>query len=118
MFKYLKKQQKKRNAKSPSLKKVKVITSDTAFIYLESPHITEKATFLAELNQYIFKVKNNSNKIQIKEAVESLYDIDVVNVNIIRIPAKKKRIGRIQGKKPGYKKAIIKVKEGQKIEFI
>lgn len=87
-------------------------------MYLKNPHITEKSTFLSEINQYVFKIKNNSNKIEVKKAIEGLYKVDVINVNIIRIPSKKKRVGRIKGKRSGYKKAIIKIKDGQKIEFI
>ncbi len=117
MFKYLKKKNKKQIIKQKKIKKEESLV-DLAYLYLESPHITEKSTFLAEKNQYVFKVKPNSNKIQIKSAIESLYKINVLNVNIINIHAKKKRIGRIPGKKGGHKKAVVKIKSGQKIEFL
>jgi large subunit ribosomal protein L23 len=83
---------------------------------LLSPQITEKATWLAEKNQYIFKVFPTANKTEIKKAVESLYRVKVVGVKIIKVPSKRRRLGKSQGWKKGYKKAIIRVKEGQKIE--
>ena len=85
---------------------------------LKEPHITEKATDLARQNQYVFKVFPRTNKIEIKKAIESLYGVDVISVNIINIPRKRKRLGRIRGFKPGFKKAIIKIKQGQKIETL
>ena len=85
---------------------------------LKSPHITEKATALSSQNQYVFKVEKKSNKTEIKKAIEEVYGVGVLNVNIINIPRKKRRLGRIEGFKPGYKKAIVKLKEGEKIEIM
>ncbi len=85
---------------------------------VREPHISEKATNLAEKNQYIFKVSDNFNKKEIKKAVEGVYGVEVLSVNMIKIPAKKRRIGRIQGHKKGYTKAVVKIKEGQKIEIL
>lgn len=84
---------------------------------LLSPQVTEKATELAEKNQYIFKVLPSANKTEVKKAVESLYGVEVTAVRMIKVPSKKRRLGQHQGWKKGYKKAIIKVKEGQKIEL-
>jgi len=93
---------------------------ETEEIYraINIPHITEKATDLTEKNQYVFRVFANTNKIEIKKAVESLYGVNVMRVRIINIPSKKRRVGRTIGKKPGYKKAIVKIAEGQKIEVL
>lgn len=105
----------------PKLKKKKVKPKkNVEIIYktLKEPHITEKATDLARQNQYTFKVFPRSNKTEIKKAIESLYGVDVISVNIINIPRKQKRLGRIKGFKPGFKKAIIKIKQGQKIEIL
>ena len=85
---------------------------------LKAPHITEKATDLAENNQYVFKVWPKSNKIEIKKAIKSIYGVDVLSVRIINIPSKKRRLGKTIGLKRGYKKAIIKIKQGQKIEVL
>lgn len=82
------------------------------------PHISEKATYSAQKNQYIFKVSSNYNKKEIGKAVEGVYGVNVLSVNIIKIPSKKRRIGRIQGHKKGYIKAIVKIKENQKIEIL
>jgi large subunit ribosomal protein L23 len=85
---------------------------------LKEPHITEKTTALAKKNQYVFKVYPRTNKIEIKKAVEKLYGVDVLAVRIINIPRKKRVLGRISGWRKGYKKALIKVKEGQKIDVL
>jgi len=85
---------------------------------LEKPHVTEKATDLTKNNQYVFKVFPRSNKKEITKAIEDLYGVDVVSVKIVNIPRKARRLGRVEGWRKGYKKAIIKVKEGQKIEVL
>lgn len=85
---------------------------------LREPHITEKATDLTEKNQYIFKVFPRANKIQIKKTIENLFKVNVLEVKIINVPRKKRRLGKIVGWRKGYKKAIIKVKQGQKIEIL
>lgn len=85
---------------------------------LKSPHITEKATKLAEENQYIFKIWPNANKTEVKKAIEQLYGVDVLSVRIINAKSKKRALGRILGKRSGYKKAIVKIKQGQKIELL
>jgi len=85
---------------------------------LKNVHITEKATELAEKGQYIFKVFENANKQEIKKVVESIYNVDVVSVNIINIHRKRKRLGKSIGWKQGYKKAIVKIKKGQEIEIL
>lgn len=85
---------------------------------LKSPHITEKATDLSKSNWYTFKVFPDKNKIQIKRAVEKLYSVNVLAVNIVNIKRKRKRLGRFRGWKSGYKKAIVKIKEGQKIDIM
>lgn len=84
---------------------------------VKEPHISEKATILSEKNSYVFKVYSRANKPQIKKAVEGIYGVNVLNVNIIKIPPKKRRLGRTEGFKKGYAKAVVKIKEGQKIEI-
>ena len=85
---------------------------------VKQPHISEKASYLAEQNQYIFKISPNYNKNEIKKAVEGIYNVDVLSVNIVKIPPKKRRVGKTEGFKKGYSKAIVRVKEGQKIEIL
>lgn len=87
-------------------------------IILKSACISEKATDLSKLNQYVFKVSSRANKNEIKKAVESFYKVDVISVRVINTPSKKRRRGKISGWKKGYKKAIVKIKPNQKIEVI
>lgn len=91
--------------------------NDISYKILVEPWITEEATRIAELNKYIFIVSSNAEKKQIKKAVEDLYNVQVVSVNTINIPRKKRMRGRTVGWKSGYKKAIVGLKEGDKIEF-
>ena len=101
------------------IKKSKRKISGVAYRVLVEPHVTEKASDLTERNKYVFKVLPNANKIEIKKAVESLYGVDVSGVRIINIHRKKRRVGRKrEGWKKGYKKAIVKIKKGQKIEIM
>jgi large subunit ribosomal protein L23 len=86
------------------------------------PIVTEKLTILGEkLNRYGFMVDKGANKIQIKKAVEELYGVTVTDVNTIRYAVKVKsrttKAGIIAGKKNSYKKAIITLKGGEKIDF-
>ena len=89
-----------------------------AWRVLKEPHITEKATFLAQENQYVFRVFPDANKTEIKKAIEELYGVEVERVRIVNIPKKRRRLGRIEGWRKGYKKAMVKLKPGQKIEII
>ncbi len=98
----------------PKPKKTKIFS----YQIVKEPHISEKSTYLAEKNQYVFKVLEGYNKKEIKNAVEGIYGVDVLSVNLVNIPAKKRRLGKTQGFKKGYKKAIVKIKEGQKIEIL
>lgn len=95
----------------------KTVVSD-AYRILKSPHITEKATDLTKKNQYVFKVYTRANKVDIRKAIENVYGVSVLDVNIINIPQKKRRLGKITGWRKGYKKAIVKIKKGQKIEIL
>ncbi len=79
------------------------------------PLITEKATLLLELNQYVFEVVPKATKPDIKAAIESLFDVKVVSVNTARPPRKKKRVGRFLGFKPQIKRAIVTLREGDSI---
>ncbi|HRY82664.1 MAG TPA: 50S ribosomal protein L23 [Candidatus Moranbacteria bacterium] len=83
---------------------------------LVEPWITEAATAAGELGKYIFKVEKYSTKIQIKKAVEDLYKVKVVSVRTINLPSKKRTRGRIVGRKPGLRKAIVTVKKGESID--
>jgi len=96
----------------------KTVKSKVAWRVLERPHITEKATALTKNNEYVFRVSSRSNKIEVKRAVEDVYGVQVEKVRVINIPAKKRRLGKTQGWRKGYKKAIVKVKKGQEIQVL
>lgn len=85
---------------------------------LLSPHVTEKATALTEENKYIFKVWPRANKSEVRKAVEEVYGVNVEGVNMLKAPNKERRVRGQIGHKKGYKKAIVQIKEGQKIEIL
>jgi len=111
-----KEEEKKETIQKKSALKRKSIPEDVAKLCF-IPHISEKATFLTKKNQYVFKVPKKANKKQIKKAIELMYNVNVLSVKTINIPSKKRRYRLKEGKKPGYKKAIVKLKEGQSIEM-
>lgn len=82
------------------------------------PHITEKTHYLANDRQYIFNVLKRANKVEVRKAIEGIYNVKVEKVMMINIPGKTRRLGRTLGRKSGYKKAIVKLKEGHKIEIM
>jgi len=81
------------------------------------PLITEKGTFLSELNKYAFEVAAGANKMQIKEAVELAFSVTVLKVNTMVMPGKQRRVGRSIGMTSEWKKAIVTLAEGDRIEF-
>ncbi len=83
---------------------------------IRSPSITEKNTLLREQNKYVFEVDRRSNKTEIRKAVESLFNVKVETINTMIVKGKKKRMGRFSGYRPNWKKAIVKLAEGQTIE--
>ena len=85
---------------------------------IKAPIITEKSASLAqEKNTITFSVDTKANKTEIKQAVEKIFDVKVDSVNTINVKPKKKRVGRYTGKTNKVKKAIVKLKEGSKIEL-
>lgn len=80
------------------------------------PVLTEKSVNLKEINQYIFKVNKDATKIEVKKAVEELFKVKVKEVRIVNTKPKKARMGRFEGYRPSWKKAIVSLKEG-KIEY-
>lgn len=84
---------------------------------LKAPIITEQTTKLIEgFNKYTFKVERTANKVEIKKAVEEIFKVDVISVNTINMKPKKKRVGKYEGYTSAYKKAIVQLAEGQKID--
>ena len=81
------------------------------------PHMTEKSNAGSEHNWYTFRVPLVAGKIVVKQAVEDRYRVNVLRVRISPVRPRSIRVGRIEGTVPGFKKAMVKVREGQKIEF-
>ncbi|MDO8529859.1 MAG: 50S ribosomal protein L23 [bacterium] len=104
-------------AKEVKPAKATVKTSPFSYSIIKEPHISEKATYLAEDDKYVFRVHGEANKPEIKKSVEGIYGVDVVAVNMIRIPKKKRRLGKTEGYKKGFSKAVVTIKKGQKIEI-
>ena len=82
-----------------------------------APVITEKSASMEAEGKYVFKVDVRANKTQIKQAVEKIYNVKVTKVNTLNVRPKKKRVGRYVGATSAYKKAIITLAEGSKIEL-
>ncbi|MEJ5241326.1 MAG: 50S ribosomal protein L23 [Anaerolineales bacterium] len=94
----------------------------TIYEVLRRPLVTEKTNYQkGRLNQYVFEVSEDATRTLVKDAVETLFDVDVVKVNIINVPAKRSRRARsrrVLVRRPGYKKAIVTLAEGQTLEFM
>lgn len=85
---------------------------------LKIPYITEKAVNLSEKDFYVFKVSQKANKTAVKKAVEETYKVDVEKITMINTKGKKVGRGRMAGFKKGFRKALVKIKKGQKIEVM
>ena len=79
------------------------------------PIVTEKSTALMEQGKYTFRVPLAATKVQIRQAVEQIFKVKVLNVNTVRVFGKTKRMGKYVGKRSDYKKAIVKLAEGNTI---
>ncbi len=83
---------------------------------LVKPLVSEKSVILMEDNKYSFQVAKEANKIEIKRAVEEIFKVKVLNVTTRTIKGKLKRMGKYQGRRPDTKRAIVTLKDGDKIE--
>ncbi len=94
----------------------------TIYDVLRRPIVTEKTNYQKrQLNQYVFEVSEDATRTLVKDAIETLFDVQVVKVNIINTPAKRSRRARSRRllvRRPGYKKAIVTLAEGQTLEFL
>ena len=84
---------------------------------LIAPVVSEKSYGQIAQNRYTFKVHQDAHKTQVRQAVEELFDVKVLNVAIIKVQAKPKRRGQIRGIRPGWKKAVVQLKQGDSIEI-
>ncbi len=94
------------------------MNQERLFKLLQGPHISEKASRCAEhSNQYVFKVESNATKLEIKRAVETMFNVKVDAVTTLNVKPKEKRFGQMLGQRKGWKKAYVKLKDGQSITF-
>ena len=84
---------------------------------LLAPVVSEKSYELIEQRKYAFRVHPDAHKTQIRQAVEELFQVRVQAVNVIKVQPRPKRRGLIRGQKPGWKKAIVQLREGDSIEI-
>jgi len=87
-----------------------------SYSIIVSPLRTEKGTHLLAYNKYFFFVAKKANKIEIKHAVEEIYKVKVASVNTVTMKGKTKRVRFQEGKTPDWKKAIVTLKQGEKID--
>lgn len=106
----------KQEAKQKEDKKLNLVNEN--ILLIKKPRVTEKSQLVKKYRQYVFDVDKNANKTEVKKAIETIYNVKVEKVRIVNIPFKKRRLGVTQGKKSGYKKAIVTLKEGYQIEII
>ncbi|MDD3067383.1 MAG: 50S ribosomal protein L23 [Acholeplasmataceae bacterium] len=84
---------------------------------IKAPIITEQSTKLIESqNKYTFKVDRKANKVEIKKAIETIFNVKVIAVNTVNVLPKFKRMGKYEGYKSAYKKAVVQLAEGNKID--
>ena len=81
------------------------------------PIVSEKSYALLNANKYTFRVHEHAHKTQVRQAVEELFNVKVLRVNVSKVQSKPKRRGALRGRKPGWKKAIVQLRPGDSIEI-
>ncbi|MFH0804983.1 MAG: 50S ribosomal protein L23, partial [Patescibacteria group bacterium] len=106
-------------ADEPKAKKVKTKKDDTGDAYrvLIRPMITEKGSFLGMSGQYLFEVATSANKVEVVKAIKKVYGVTPISVRMMNVTGKKIRYGRSEGRTKRWKKAIVSLPAGQKIEI-
>jgi large subunit ribosomal protein L23 len=84
---------------------------------LLAPVVSEKSYSLIGDRKYTFKVHEDAHRTQVRQAVEELFDVKVARVNVVKVQSKPKRRGLTKGRRPGWKKAIVQLREGHEIEI-
>ena len=109
----------KRNIPSPA-KAIKVANHATERLInlLVAPHVSEKAARASEkANQYVFRVRNDATKPEIRAAVQLMFSVEVESVQVVNVGGKQKRFGAMMGRRSDWKKAYVSLKAGQTIDF-
>lgn len=98
--------------------KTRTASQERLINVLIAPHVSEKSARVAEEGgQYVFRVVGDASKPEIKAAVELMFDVKVRSVRVLNQQGKRKRFGRFQGRRPGWKKAYVRLQAGQAIEL-
>jgi large subunit ribosomal protein L23 len=105
-------QEPKTNDQQPAILKE---NTGLAHRILKHHHLSEKTNFFAASGRYVFKVDSSANKIEVKKAVEKVYDVHVTKVNIVNVFGKSRRQGKTMGRTQNWKKAIVTLKNGERI---
>lgn len=86
---------------------------------LLAPHVSEKTSLDAEMvGRHTFRIANDASKIEVRQAVEKIFSVNVKSVQIVNCKGKSKRFGQVNGKRSDWKKAIVRLAEGQDIDFV
>jgi large subunit ribosomal protein L23 len=94
------------------------MTREQLMNVLLAPHVTEKTSLaMQNSNQYVFRVQRQATKVDIKQAVELMFDVKVKGVQVLNEPGKKRRFGRMQGRTQDWKKAYVSLAQGQTIDY-
>jgi large subunit ribosomal protein L23 len=103
---------------APETKPIPVKRQERLMQVLLAPVVSEKSTFVGDkLRQYVFRVASDATKPDVKDAVELLFKAKVENVQIANVKGKEKRFGRFMGRRDNWKKAYVRLAEGQEINF-
>ena len=117
-----KKDSKDSKKKEKAVSKVKKVAREKIpvhhFEIIRKPHVSEKAFNLESEGKYVFVVSPSANKVEIKKAIQNLYGVVVKSVNVVKVPSKPKRFRGVPGIKSGYKKAVITLVKGSKIDVM
>jgi len=94
------------------------MNAERTLMILREPHISEKSTIIAEkFKQFTFKVLKTAKKAEIKQAVETLFNVKVANVSVLNVKGKTKRFKQLTGKRSDWKKAFVRLQKGYDIDF-
>lgn len=95
----------------------KKVSKERLMAVLVAPHVSEKSARVAQEGQYVFRVRTDATKPEIKAAVELMFDVKVDSVRVANMAGKVKRFGRFEGRRNHWKKAYIRLQQGQSIEL-
>jgi len=94
------------------------MNQERVFQVLLGPHVSEKSTLAAEANQAVFRVATDATKDEVKQAVEQLFEVKVLDVRTAKVKGKRKGFGRIRGRRSDWKKAYVQLEEGQELDLL